>query len=263
MVDLSGDSAGIAVDPDAVADSSALHRSLHLPVHIALTEPIERREHVQIWKARDARRGKDVVVKITTESRVANKIEAEARALARVTHPNILPIVAVGSVAPDTAWIVTDFARFGTLEEVLCQPARTNSRDLRRWLAQVASALASAHGAQVIHGDVTPSNIFISVDSRGRKKAFIGDFGSASSGESPGQRGGFTPRYSAPERRSGARATARSDVYGFSATARQVLGLAQVRPGWRRGRMLTVGMRPSPKRRPAMNKVARRLKKWA
>lgn len=239
--------------------AAALAERLALPPWIVPREVMEHSGHRELWSGRDRRRGVDVVLKVVPPDRRAH-LEAEARALARLgAHPHVVALSAVGTAPDGSGWLATDLAAQGTLAD---QPRPAPARALR-WASQLAEALAHAHGRGVVHGDLTPANVLL--DARGR--VLLGDFGAASlstgSGPEPqggGHPGGHTPRFAAPERRRGGRATTASDVYGFGATVAHLLG-----PGFhvaprRARRLLRRSLEHRPARRPRAAELAGRLR---
>lgn len=141
----------------------------------------------------------------------------EARLLAKLAHPNIVPIIDAQHRG-ELLWFVMPLIRGDTLATRLLRGAMP-WREVRRLGLDVLSALAHAHAEGVIHRDVKPSNIFLE-DGR----AVLADFGVAlldtgsddtltSTNEVVG-----TARYMAPEQRIGEEATARSDIYSVGIT---------------------------------------------
>lgn len=225
--------------------------------------PIESTARGELWVGRDRRRGRDVVVKVVPGA-AADRVEAEARSLARLgDHPHVLVPVAVGR-GPDVAWVVTDHVAGGTLWEASRgAPAGV----VVAWLAQVASALARAHDLGVAHGDVTPTNVLVERGAgNGAGRAVLADFGSALLAEperTDAPPGGHTPRWAAPERRRGGPPTAAGDVYGLGATGTAALAVAGGRAPWPARRLLRRCAATRPARRPTAQTVARRLGRWS
>jgi serine/threonine protein kinase len=212
-----------------------------------------------------------VVVKVAREALGIRRLGISARTMARVEHPAIQKLVAVGSTS-GASWIVTDLADIGTLQDLLVHtdghPSGLHLSDVLVWLASVADGLAAAHAVGVIHGDVSPSNIFLATRADGRPGALLGDFGSAAIRESEvGEMGvegmepagGHTPRYASPERRRGGRPTEASDTYGLCATALACLDRCAEAPSTRILSVLEDGTAADPARRPAISAVSRRL----
>ena len=131
-----------------------------------------------VYRARDTRLERDVAVKVLPErfvrdSEARHRFELEAKAVAALTHPNILAIHDYGST-DDAAYSVTELLEGQTLRR------RLNDGPLAwRKVVEIASAiadgLAAAHAKGIVHRDLKPENIFLTDD--GRVK--ILDFGLA------------------------------------------------------------------------------------
>ncbi|MBL9106658.1 MAG: serine/threonine protein kinase [Myxococcales bacterium] len=156
----------------------------------------------------------------------------EARALARLEHPNSLGIFEAGE-HDGAVFLVTAFVRGSTLRVWLQRGPHPIDEVLRVMIA-AGRGLAAAHGAQVVHRDFKPENVMLGEDGQVR----VLDFGLAALHDRPepeaqaspddagagldgdltrtGARLG-TPAYMAPEQRSGGRPDARSDQYSFCA----------------------------------------------
>lgn len=169
-----------------------------------------------VFAARQRRLDRRVAIKILRpEHATAIAVErflAEGRVLARLAHPNIVPVYDAGE-ADGLLYYVMEFVEGETLADRLSRGPLPRAEALR--LAQdLLNALSAAHALGVVHRDVKPANIFLR-DGR----ALLGDFGIArwrEKGEpeytTPGEMIG-TPRYMSPEQRDGLPATARTDVY--------------------------------------------------
>lgn len=136
----------------------------------------------------------------------------EARAAARIQHPNVVGVYRVGELA-DRPYIVSEFVRGGTLRELLPLPA-TKVLSIAMDLAR---GLAAAHRRGVIHCDIKPGNAMVTEDGIAK----LVDFGLARVVlEGPEEAGAVpvgTPDYMAPEVWRGRAASRRSDVYSFGA----------------------------------------------
>jgi tetratricopeptide (TPR) repeat protein len=191
----------------------------------------------EVYRARDERLDRDVAVKVlpetvaTSPERLA-RFEREAKALARIEHPNILSIHDFGlepsgasADAPSTAYAVTELLVGETLRARLSRE-RVSWRRAAEIGAAVADGLAAAHGQAIVHRDLKPENLFLTDD--GRVK--ILDFGLAASGAvatstaetgpspgnltSPGDVLG-TVGYMAPEQVQGRAVDARADIFAL------------------------------------------------
>ena len=121
-----------------------------------------------VYKAFDTRVETDVAVKvIRTEkftpevlARALKRFEREAKALARLTHPNIVKVMDYGEYE-NRPYLVMPYLPGGNLKQLLKERGRLNWQEAARTLIPVARALEYAHSQGVIHRDVKPSNILI------------------------------------------------------------------------------------------------------
>jgi non-specific serine/threonine protein kinase len=238
-----------------------------VPAHLEPRDVVGRTSTATLWRARDHLAGSDVVIKVLHGPLAAARVESEARALARLgDHPHVLALRAVGVDGEAHAWVVTALASVGSLLDV----APANPVEVRRWVAQVADALAHAHGAGVVHGDVTPANVLLDDLGTSEPKrasiALLADFGSSTvdgvgAGLQEGSLVGCTPAFAAPERCGGAAPSPAGDVYGLARTALEVVPGRRL-TGFPRGirRLLGAALHPDPRRRPTAEVVHRSLR---
>jgi len=189
---------------------------------------------------------------------------AEAKALARLSHPNVVPVHDVG-VVEGHVYIVMELVRGETLRRW----ARGRGRDRREIVAaylQAGEALAAAHAAGLVHRDFKPDNAIVGSDGRVR----VVDFGlaceaaDASGADEPAPREvAGTPRYMAPEQAAGRPVTAAADQFAFCVSLYEALhgDAPQVAsaPPWLR-EILLRGMAPDPSERwPSMRALLHAL----
>ena len=191
----------------------------------------------EVYRARDAKLGRDVAVKVLPSELADNpealsRFECEARAVAQLSHPNILAIHDFGRHG-ETAYAVMELLEGETLRARLghgALPAR-KAVDLA---AQMAEGLAAAHEKGIVHRDLKPENVFVTGE--GRVKLL--DFGlakktSPGSGSDsglptidkltrPGTAMG-TVRYMSPEQVRGEAADHRSDIFSFGVVLYEML----------------------------------------
>jgi eukaryotic-like serine/threonine-protein kinase len=132
----------------------------------------------EVYRARDARLGRDVAVKVLTESFAHDperlrRFEQEARSVAALNHPNILALYDIGS-QDGRPYLVSELLEGQSLRQVL-EGGALPARKVGDYAVQVASGLAAAHEKGIIHRDFKPENIFISKEGRAK----ILDFGLA------------------------------------------------------------------------------------
>ena len=131
-----------------------------------------------VYRARDTRLDRDVAVKVLPERFVRDadaraRFEQEAKAVAALSHPNILAIHDYGSTE-ETAYSVTELLEGQTLRQRLHEGPLAWRKAVEIGAA-IADGLAAAHTKGIIHRDLKPENVFITDD--GRVK--ILDFGLA------------------------------------------------------------------------------------
>jgi len=144
----------------------------------------------------------------------------EGRAIARLAHPHIVPVVEVGD-----DFLVTAFIEGSNLARRMQTPI--DPATAVRITRQIASALHHAHERGVVHRDVKPSNILI--DARGN--AYLADFGVATfADEDTKHRIAGTPRFMAPEQRRGERVGPAADQYALGRTLLEMLACGVAAP---------------------------------
>lgn len=148
------------------------------------------------------------------------RLISEARALAQISHPHILPVYDVGQFE-DQVYLVTEFVDGWTLRDWVVEHDPGPEQVLAAY-QDAGRGLAAAHAAGIVHRDFKPDNVMLGRDGRVR----VMDFGLAASElaiESLAD-GYGTPRFMAPEQISGHCATAASDQYTFALSLATSLG---------------------------------------
>jgi serine/threonine protein kinase/Tfp pilus assembly protein PilF len=132
----------------------------------------------EVYRGRDPRLGREIAIKVlakdsSQDTEATARLEREARAIAALSHPNILAVHDVGH-DDGTFYVVTELLEGRTLRDSIRQAAM-NWRRAVEIGAEVADGLAAAHAKSIVHRDLKPENIFLTAD--GRVK--ILDFGLA------------------------------------------------------------------------------------
>jgi len=180
-----------------------------------------------VLRARDARLGRDVAVKLLhrTDGDRPIRFLQEARAQARIRHPNICPVYDAGEV-DGQPYIVMQL-----IEGTPLNRARGSMSLEEKILVvrSVASAVHEAHRVGLIHRDLKPGNILIERQEDGSLKPYVVDFGLAREVREHGQTltGAVvgTPAYMAPEQARGEIRSLdrRTDVYSLGATLYELI----------------------------------------
>ena len=167
---------------------------------------------------------------IGPEQRAAliDRMRHEAKACARVTHPNIVALFDMGEDASVGLYLVFEYAEGITLKERVAQsplPIALAAKMSR----EIGGALSTAHASGVLHRDVKPENIILT--EHGSK---VADFGIARVPDSTLTRDGGllgTPAYSAPECIATGSFSAYSDQFSMAATMYEALSQRRAFPG--------------------------------
>ena len=159
------------------ADVSALRPGAHVGPYNIIA-PLGGGGMGEVYKARDARLGRDVAIKVLPAGYAVDpdrvrRFEQEARAAGGLNHSGILTIHDIGSY-DGAPYIVSELLEGDTLRTVL-GGATLPVQTIVAYAAQIADALTAAHAKGIVHRDIKPSNIFVT--DRGQAK--ILDFGVA------------------------------------------------------------------------------------
>ena len=172
-----------------------------------------------VYRAVQQPLGREVALKalmpeLVQDPEFVKRFETEARTLARLDHPNILPIYDF-EVTETVAYLTMPLIRGGTLRDILNR-GKLDTLTAWRILREVGDALQHAHEAGIVHRDLKPTNVLIHADGR----ALLADFGLARGFGQPlhlttaGLAIG-TPGYMAPEQVMGLEVDARADIYAM------------------------------------------------
>jgi serine/threonine protein kinase len=235
---------------DRLFSGPSKERSPTLKSRYALTELLGAGGMGVVYAAFDPVLEREVAVKfVKTSSALATQdLLREARALAQLAHPAVVPVYDVGEYDPrefevlghlqadgfEPTFVVMERVQGSTIDRWLEETSPTQA-DIIRVFVQAASGLAAAHAVGVVHRDFKPSNVMVSEAGRARVLDFglarrVGDGGprldpeevsttdAVHSDRTMVQTGVVvgTPAYMSPEQHRGAHGDARSDQYSFS-----------------------------------------------
>lgn len=140
-----------------------------------------------VYRAHDPRLGRDVAVKLLhahlrESAEVAARFATEARAVAKLRHPNIVEVFDVSGEDDDEQFLVVELVRGPSMRRLLAEHGALPPEIGCAIVLDVLGALASAHDAGVVHRDVKPENVLL------EHKLARDDLDGDASGELPGHR---------------------------------------------------------------------------
>lgn len=185
-----------------------------------------------VYLAADEKLGRKVAIKVPHSKLIAlpeqlDLIQEEAKTVANLDHPHIVPIYDVGSCDEFPVYLVTKLIDGQDLAAKLHQGV--TEADAVQWCLQIADALGYAHSKGIIHRDVKPQNIL--VDTQG--EVWLTDFGLAwrTHDELTDNPRAGTPAYMSPEQLAGGEGIdLRSDVYALGRVLTELLLCASGSP---------------------------------
>ena len=174
-----------------------------------------------VYRAKDTSLDRTVAYKVLPETlqensqALANFIR-EAKAAAKLNHPNIVTVYDTGEQA-GRYYIAMEFVDGTTLKEILRRRGAIAPAGILHVLVQMCEALAYAHGKKVVHRDIKTANVMWTRD----KKAMLMDFGLAKVLEEARNHTTVvsgTPYYMSPEQTLGKNVDHRTDIYSLGVT---------------------------------------------
>jgi hypothetical protein len=180
-----------------------------------------------VYAAHDPELDRNVAIKLLRpresedDGTLRARIVREARAMARLSHPNVVAVYDVGTVGTQI-FVAMELVEGKTLSGWLSE-AKRSWRAILDVFAAAGRGLAAAHAAGLVHRDFKPDNVLIGADGSVR----VTDFGLAlptgtPSGEPDSKRFG-TPPYMSPEQLQGAAVDARADLFSFCVALHEAL----------------------------------------
>jgi serine/threonine protein kinase/tetratricopeptide (TPR) repeat protein len=185
-----------------------------------------------VFEAHDQKLGRSVAIKVVhpeqlRDPSVRERLDREARAVARIGHLGVVGLYDSGELHDGAAFLVMELLKGRDLGDVIESFGRGTPAQVASLIRQAGAALTAAHRMGVIHRDVKPSNIFLIPGDRGFRVKVL-DFGLAKSVtvDSAMTRSGMivgTPGYMAPEQIQGPGVDVRSDLYSLGVVAYEAL----------------------------------------
>jgi serine/threonine protein kinase len=183
-----------------------------------------------VYKAYDTRLERDVAIKVIRRGafpseqldRILKRFEREAKALAKLSHPNIIKVIDYGE-HENSPYLVMEYLPGGTLKTRLGRPMPW--QEAARIVIPIAEALDYAHEQKIIHRDIKPSNILLTA----KGQPMLTDFGIAKMLETEETAtltgtgiGVGTPEYMSPEQWTGT-TTTQSDIYSLGVVLYEIV----------------------------------------
>ncbi|MEO6326134.1 MAG: protein kinase [Thermoanaerobaculia bacterium] len=137
-----------------------------------------------VYEASDLRLDRTVAVKIVLghlfiDRAATKRFEREARASAKLNHPNIISVHDYGTLGADGAFLVMELVKGVTLRSEIRSNGRIEPRLAAAWFDQILEGVKAAHAAGVVHRDLKPENVLLGKDEAGKTTLKILDFGLA------------------------------------------------------------------------------------
>ena len=204
---------------DAAAQAVGRYRLLRVlgegafgRVYLGLDEELQRQVAIKVPTAERFRKPED-----------AEQYLEEARNVARLDHPNIVPVYDTGRTDDGSIYVVSKFIEGGTLGDRI-RDDRPGHRESAGLLVTIALALHHAHERRLIHRDIKPANLLIQEQTN---TPYVADFGLAIREEDILKKNAFagTPAYMSPEQAAGEghRLDGRSDVFSLGVVLYELL----------------------------------------
>jgi serine/threonine protein kinase len=162
---------------------------------------------------------------------VVQRFRREALATSRITHPNVVHIHDFGQTDDGRFFLIMEYVQGESLGHLIDErlPLVVPLGRALRILSQVAAGIGCAHDNQIVHRDIKPDNIMLTIDAQGAEQVKILDFGlakvaleTAAALTREGEVFG-APGYMAPEQAMARPVDQRADIYAFGAVAYELL----------------------------------------
>jgi serine/threonine-protein kinase len=172
-----------------------------------------------VYRGTDLRLRRPVAIKLiateyASDAAVRRRFEREARLMASIDHPNVIPVYAAGE-QDGHLYLVMRYVNGTDLHHVLGERGRLEPRDAARIASELGAALDAAHAAGLVHRDIKPANVLLAGE-----HVYLTDFGitravDAGTRFTDSDEWVGTVDYMSPEHLRGEQTDARSDVYSL------------------------------------------------
>ncbi|MBX6366190.1 MAG: serine/threonine protein kinase, partial [Gemmatimonadetes bacterium] len=179
-----------------------------------------------VYLAEHVRMGRRCALKVLSralseDAEAASRFAREAANASRVSHPNVATVYDFGETDDGLIYLAMEYVEGEPLSRLVEREGRLPAERAVGIACQIATGLAAAHRAGVVHRDLKPDNVLVAVGEDGGDLVKVIDFGIAKAAHDAEQdltRTGFvvgTPRYMSPEQLVGEPADGRSDLYAL------------------------------------------------
>ncbi len=218
----------------------ALGPGCEIAPRVRLVEPIGSGGMGTVWRAEHESLGSEVAVKLLADASQHDgarleRFRKEAATLSRLRSRHVVRVLDFGFYQGDAPYLVMELLRGEDLASRLARAGRAQCKEVLTWIQHAASGLAAAHEAGVVHRDIKPQNLFLSVED-GEEVLKVLDFGVARTSPSEGVDVGLrstttavgtllgTPPYMSPEQLGRPQEVdARSDLWSLAVVAYEAL----------------------------------------
>lgn len=186
-----------------------------------------------VYKARQITVDRPVAIKVlgahvSSDPTWVKRFHNEARAIARLDHPNTVRLIEFGETKDGLLFIAMEFLSGRALAEEISRLGKLPPQRVLRIIIQVCQSLQEAHGLGIIHRDIKPDNIFLLDTKGGSDFVKVLDFSVAKMEDPNAQqtRAGTvfgTPAYMSPEQARGSKLQPQSDIYACGIVAYEML----------------------------------------
>ncbi|MGV3623100.1 MAG: serine/threonine-protein kinase [Archangium sp.] len=187
----------------------------------------------EVYRARHVRLGREVAVKVlrpeyANDPEIVHRFFQEARVVNEINHPHIVQIVDFVE-SPAAVYCVMELLKGRALSTVMKEEGPLSLARIERLIGQACEALSAAHARGVVHRDIKPDNLFVTLDDTGDEQLKVLDFGIArrlTAADSAKTRAGLvmgTPSYMPPEQAAGRQVDVRADVYSLGVVVFELL----------------------------------------